>query len=315
MIDGRHYPRNKLAGVNEPNSLLITVTREVLQPSANLLTASDLSWLEVSGIQFQATSMYAPLPHVTSCGRLSIWKISGSKGPTSERKTRWPICLSPKLERFSYAYTLIRNVSTMDDRSIDYRGLTEWILAREGRLEVPLLSEWLEDEWLHHYKQMTPRTTNICGQSFNSFEYVYDDVVSLEKAGKIATGGNVESRVVYVHGSSATPPVHRDVTRQRGWVGPTGRFFGPDTDKGHFMAHSIGGGLEINIFAQCRHINRGWSERGKLYRRMEKYCADNLGVYCFSRPIYGDLSSRPSSLEFGILTSDGKLWVERFENE
>lgn len=203
----------------------------------------------------------------------------------------------------------------MHDHSIDYERLTEWILAREGRLEAVVLSEWLEGEWLHNYKQMTPRITNICGQSFNSFEYVYDDVASLEKAGKVAASGNVESRVVYVHGHSASPAVRRNVSRQRGWVGPTGRFLGPDTDKGHFMAHSIGGGLEINIFAQSRHINRGWSERGKLYRSMEKFCADNIGAYCFSRPIYRDLSSRPFELEFGILMSDGKLWVERFEND
>jgi hypothetical protein len=202
----------------------------------------------------------------------------------------------------------------MDNYSIDYEGLARSILARGKRFDVSVLGDLLEGEWLYQYKGMTPRITNITGQTFNTYEYVYDDCASMEKAGAIPLTDKIESRVVYVHGFSSRPAIRRDVSRQRGWVGPTERYLGPATDKGHFMAHSIGGGLEINVFAQCRDINRGWSERGKLYRRMEKYCSDYIGTYCFSRPIYRDLSSRPNSIEFGILRSCGTLWVERFEN-
>ena len=43
-------------------------------------------------------------------------------------------------------------------------------------------------------------------------------------------------------------------------------------DKGHFIAHAIGGGLDMNIFSQARDLNRGISEQGKVYRLMERYC-------------------------------------------
>ncbi|MBC7947441.1 MAG: hypothetical protein H7Y42_06150, partial [Chitinophagaceae bacterium] len=100
----------------------------------------------------------------------------------------------------------------------------------------------------------------------------------------------------------------------QGWVGQTEKYLGANTDKGHFMAHTIGGGLEVNIFAQCRDINRGWSKRGKVYRSMEKHCAKNAGTFCFNRPIYSEDTNRPCMIEFGVLMEDGKLWVEKFDN-
>jgi hypothetical protein len=72
-------------------------------------------------------------------------------------------------------------------------------------------------------------------------------------------------------------------------------------DKGHFIGHALGGLLHINLFPQSREINRGWSELGKLYRKMEQYCEKNTGTYCFSRPIYGGYSAHPSVIEFGAL--------------
>jgi hypothetical protein len=85
-------------------------------------------------------------------------------------------------------------------------------------------------------------------------------------------------------------------------------------DKGHFIAHSIGGGLDMNVFLQDRALNRGFSEAGKLYRDMESYCRLNPGTFCFSRPIYADTTSVPRWLEFGLVKEDGSIWVEVFEN-
>lgn len=47
---------------------------------------------------------------------------------------------------------------------------------------------------------------------------------------------------------------------------------------------------------------------------MEKYCREQEGTFCFSRPIYCDGSNVPRWLEFGVLKSDGTLWVEVFDN-
>jgi hypothetical protein len=92
--------------------------------------------------------------------------------------------------------------------------------------------------------------------------------------------------------------------------------FAREWDKGHFIAHSIGGALdgwELNVFVQRRELNRGWSEAGARFRDMEDYCA-NAGTFCFSRPLYADPTAKPAFVEFGVLKSDGQLCVECFDN-
>lgn len=200
------------------------------------------------------------------------------------------------------------------DYIVEYESLISGISASGVEDRFRELVSSLETEWLHFYKIMTPRVTNVAGYLVNEFEYVYDDYASLEKTGTVAISPFIESRVVYVHGKSRQVASKRNASRQKGWVGSTEKLLGANTDKGHFMAHSIGGGLEINVFAQQRAINRGWSERGRIFRQMEKYCFDNPGIYCFSRPLYSDLTSRPRSIDFGVLKSATELWVERFEN-
>ena len=127
---------------------------------------------------------------------------------------------------------------------------------------------------------------------------MYNDLATLQATGAVEPDPSQESCLVAAYGISAPQDSPRDDRRLRGWVGRTERVFGKGWDKGHFIAHSIGGavdGLEANVFAQRRSLNRGWSAEGKRFRAMEKYCADNAGVFCFHRPIYADGS------EFGIL--------------
>jgi hypothetical protein len=89
---------------------------------------------------------------------------------------------------------------------------------------------------------------------------------------------------------------------------------GTNRDKGHFIAHAIGGGTDLNIFSQDRETNRGISVQGKVYRQMEKYCFARPGTFCFARPVYADATSVPRWLEFGLIKEDGRLWVELFDN-
>jgi len=70
----------------------------------------------------------------------------------------------------------------------------------------------------------------------------------------------------------------------------------------------------VNLFPQQRELNRGWSEEGKLFRRMERYAAERPGTFCFARPIYSDLTCCPAIVEYAVLRPDGALWVERFGN-
>jgi hypothetical protein len=54
-------------------------------------------------------------------------------------------------------------------------------------------------------------------------------------------------------------------------------------DRGHFLGHASGGQLDVNLFPRSRTLNRGWSEQGKIYRRMERFVAANLGTFFYHR--------------------------------
>ena len=106
--------------------------------------------------------------------------------------------------------------------------------------------------------------TNLVRFHFRTFEYICDLYSELEATGEVPYDQRMEDRVVAVIGLSARAEERRDVSRSRGWVGPTEELLGTERDKGHFMAHFIGGGLDVNVFSQERRLNRGWSLQGKL---------------------------------------------------
>jgi hypothetical protein len=180
---------------------------------------------------------------------------------------------------------------------------------------ISFLSAELPSLWIEEYKEMTPRQTHVVAAAFQGFQYLFDyySVFDFDSA-KITYSRSGEDRLVAAFGISAAPRSIRDRSRMRGWCGATEKAFGSAWDKGHFIAHSIGGGLAINVFQQRREVNRGWSEAGRLYRSMERYCSTNPGTFCFSRPLYEDLTGCPSALEFGFLQASGGLWVEQFKN-
>lgn len=124
-----------------------------------------------------------------------------------------------------------------------------------------------------------------------------------------------EDRIVAMFGRSTAPQEPRDASRMRGYIDQTGLIYGEGYDKGHFIAHSMGGDdLDaINWFPQETRLNRGWSEEGKLYRSLEAYCARMPGTFFFSRPLYEGMSVWPSILEVGLLR-DGALEIHRFDN-
>jgi hypothetical protein len=188
--------------------------------------------------------------------------------------------------------------------------------------EAPSLSEkhqLLLDElpytWEVHYQRMTTRPTFIVSIEYNGFAYWYDHYIHHEMHGTTALSDTIEDRVIGVIGKS----VRRSRTKQtaswlRGLIGGTEKRWGPQFDKGHFIAHTLGGGTQLNIFPQRRELNRGHSAAGRTFVEMEKYCRLHAGTLCFHRPIYLDESARPAALDFGLLTEAGKLWVQRFDN-
>ena len=196
---------------------------------------------------------------------------------------------------------------------IDYDALLS--AAAESGTNIPLfLRENLKRKWCDLYFATVAHTTNIVHFKFRTFEYICDLYSELETTGEVPYNQTIQDRVVAVLGTSARAEEGRDAGRIRGWAEPTEEFVGSERDKGHFMAHSFGGGLDVNVFSQERQLNRGWSSQGKIYRQMETYCYQQPGTFCFSRPIYADGSNVPRWLEFGLLKADQDLWVEVFDN-
>ena len=176
-------------------------------------------------------------------------------------------------------------------------------LSANLRQILPLL-------WLDKYKAMTKTQTNVHEIS-RHFTFMFDLQLQIDQGDENTF---VEDRVVACWGMSKKSVVKRDATRMAGYLKGVFNWTDKNTDKGHFIGHSLGGGVDENLFPQRKDINRGLSERGKVYRVMEQYCADNPGTFCFARPIYCDFSTRPFMLEYGVLKKDGSLWVELFDN-
>lgn len=177
------------------------------------------------------------------------------------------------------------------------------------------VAQFLRDElphnWRDSYFEMADRESEIVVYTNGSFDYIFD---SYQQSHPYVPGAEklpVEARLVAAIGASMPTTKKRDDARLRGL-----NFFPMQTarsewDRGHFIGHAIGGtvdGNEANVFPQLRTINRG------KYRVFEDYCRKKPGVLCFSRPIYDDTTAIPVAVDFGVLRTDGSLWVETLSN-
>lgn len=165
--------------------------------------------------------------------------------------------------------------------------------------------------WENRYLAMAVRPSHILVFRYGTFDYIFDSYQDAEKFEPASGASPVEARLVAAIGTSAPPSSPRDDSRLRGMV--LSQMPGTETpwDRGHFIAHAIGGrvdGNEANVFLQLRSVNRG------PYRSLEAYCKVRPGTLCFSRPIYVDTSAHPAGVEFGILQADGNLRVEFLHN-
>ena len=129
-----------------------------------------------------------------------------------------------------------------------------------------------------------------------------------------STTSKTEDRVVAVWGVSKAEPANtRDTARMAGFLNKVWSATYPGRDRGHFFAHTMGGGMDINLFPQLASVNRGGE-----WRRMERYAVEYPGTFCFIRPIYTGTSWTPSQLEYGIYkmppTDAFRFWGNVFPN-
>jgi hypothetical protein len=185
-------------------------------------------------------------------------------------------------------------------------------LAKEsGEPERDYLRQELPYLWRDAYLVMSDRPTDILVFTYDSFDYLYDAYQPQEPYDPNTHLPPIEARLVAAIGHSQPKRTRRDDSRLRGmYLSAMPDISGP-WDRGHYIAHSIGGtvdGNEANVFLQLRSANRG------KYRIMESFCFKNPGVMCFSRPVYIDVSAHPARVDFGILKPDGELWVKSIPN-
>lgn len=195
--------------------------------------------------------------------------------------------------------------------SIDYTRVLSGDPMGDYASAVRLLQSDLPPLWLDAYYESCRHDPNVLQINIDGFEHLFDFTSDPTRR----RADSPEDRLVVVFGLSKVPDARRDVSRIRGFLG--GGLKGEDDesrDKGHFIAHSAGGGLDINLFPQRPELNRGRSGAGKVFRKMEGFAATHPGTFAFARPIYSDDSWTPSELEYGILLPEQRFWVERFAN-
>lgn len=169
-----------------------------------------------------------------------------------------------------------------------------------------LLGDALRAAWCEEYAAATPWVPSID-------EIVLGDLTYLFDSGPAASGAEMgEDRVVGVWGRSRPPLERRDAARQRGFVPVPRKWSLAGLDRGHFVAHSLGGGMDMNFFPQRADLNRGRSAAGRRWRALERQAA-SPGALLFVRPIYTSSTWVPDWLDFGVALG-GSLTVERFDN-
>jgi hypothetical protein len=184
------------------------------------------------------------------------------------------------------------------------------------RENMKLLSTFLEPKWRLSYQKACsiPVGKNITAHKHINFFALFDNAYDRPENNSIFSDYFIEDRTVCCYGFSIEQRKNRKTNDYYMKYNEARKWSDKKTDRGHFIAHSIGGDIFTNIFPQKRDINRGTSEKGKIYREMEKYLKNNIGVFCFARPIYFDFSTRPFILEFGYITKDYHIKVEYFDN-
>jgi len=171
------------------------------------------------------------------------------------------------------------------------------------------VDEVLATRWLTAYHATTRWPSEVMEIAQGALTFLFDGAPTLNGVG----GPHADDRVVAVWGTSVVPLRRRDRSRIAGFIPNPLSWSGRGHDRGHFVAHSAGGGLDLNLFPQDADLNRGRGEHGGRWRQIERYAADHPGTPLFVRPTYTGDGWAPAALDYGVLTDDG-LWVERFVN-
>ena len=191
---------------------------------------------------------------------------------------------------------------------IDYESLAAAHLNR-GTRGADAFAREVVAQWIDRYRAATSWSPEVVEIALGSLVYLFDEAPSQCADGTQAS----DDRVVGVWGRAAAAPRPRDRARQRGFLPDSRHRSRTGFDRGHFVAHSLGGGMNMNFFPQAADLNRGRSPAGRRWRQLERRAAARPGAMVFVRPVYDSDTWLPRWVDFGVVVGD-ELDVETFDN-
>jgi hypothetical protein len=108
------------------------------------------------------------------------------------------------------------------------------------------------------------------------------------------------SRIAAVCGVPIVPKYPRDEKRQDKYPKPTKGFV-----KGHLIAHSFGGGMDINLVPQLKTMNNGRFKSIEHFAR--EFAKANIKSFYSVRAFYNDESDIPQKLEQCLVYPSGDI--------
>lgn len=202
--------------------------------------------------------------------------------------------------------------------AIDYRAL----LMRAANLGRASIGNLLEEAWCRTYETMPMpmgASHEIVTIPFKSITYIFDlganrvvgaygwsrpnlfteaEKRALENRRKSFLAKATKAQLRRIAESDAQQAARAGMSWQERFF----KTYGHDYDRGHIIAQSLGGGMDINLFPQKRTFNQRKSEEGNLYRNMETRAERSPNAFVFSRPIYADDSWVPHKIDYGVAT-------------
>lgn len=170
-----------------------------------------------------------------------------------------------------------------------------------------LLSD-LPPKWHLQYREMCRHEATIL-TAVHAGMFVHVDLAP-EQARRERPRPN--DRVVVAYGRSNYNFEGRDDARVKAFL--TGRpadAEGESIENGGLTSRGKGGPGAIR-FPRRLYRYGDWSPRDRVLAEMERHCAANSGAFFFARPIYGDDTSTPRAVEYGVLRDVSDFWIERF---
>lgn len=172
----------------------------------------------------------------------------------------------------------------------------ELLASYRGSNVVKDISRKLVPVWCDDYYFKNPKAELVSvdlQDSGTSFTYVFD--IALE-------------RTIVAYGVPIFAKHRRDASRMAGHPLSAGSEF----HRGHLMAHSIGGGTDINLVPQLGKLNIGAFR--VLERKVRDMAKQNLRCLYFVRPIYANKSQTPARFEQCVILPTRKLIYAEHEN-